>query len=91
MIFGLRLHRALTLKPPPGLGELQRKTGIPVDVFIAKPQEFSDEILVTGTTGSEEEANISPKIGGRVILVNAEPGMSVKRKQILVVIDEHLN
>lgn len=88
VIFGLRLHQALTLKPHPGLGELQKKTGIPVDVFIVKPQHFSNEISVTGIIGSEEEANISAKIGGRVMSVNANAGMFVNRNQKLLVIDD---
>ncbi|MCM8759115.1 MAG: efflux RND transporter periplasmic adaptor subunit [Candidatus Omnitrophica bacterium] len=87
-VLGLRLYRVLTSKPQPSLAELQKISGIPVDVFIVDPQPSSKEVIFTGTIGSEEEANISAKIGGRVAAVNADTGMLVKARQILVVIDD---
>ncbi|MCX7705992.1 MAG: efflux RND transporter periplasmic adaptor subunit [bacterium] len=88
IIFAFRLHQTLTVKPTPSISELQKEAGVPVEVLVVRAQKFSREILVTGTVGSEEEANIAPKIGGRVISVNAEPGMQVTKKQVLVVIDD---
>ncbi|MCM8825877.1 MAG: efflux RND transporter periplasmic adaptor subunit, partial [Candidatus Omnitrophica bacterium] len=57
-------------------------------VFVVKPQEHSNEIIVVGTTGADEEANISAKIPGRVVSVNADAGMFVKKGQALITIDD---
>lgn len=88
LIFAFRLYHKLTQKAAPGLSQLQKETGIPVDVFVIKPQEHSNEVIVVGTTGADEEANISAKIPGRVVSVNADAGMFVKKGQNLVTIDD---
>ncbi len=88
IILGLRIYQKISEKPAPGISQLQKEAGIPVDVFIVKKQSIFDEIVLTGAVGSEEEANISSKIPGRVISVDADTGMSVKAKQTLVIIDD---
>lgn len=88
IIFGIRLYQEIKKAPPLNISTLQEKSGIPVDVITVEPQNFSEEILVTGTIGSEEEANISTKIPGRVVAVYADAGMYVKANQVLAVIDE---
>ncbi|MCM8764845.1 MAG: efflux RND transporter periplasmic adaptor subunit, partial [Candidatus Omnitrophica bacterium] len=88
LIFAFRLYHKLTEKPAPSLSELQKKTGIPVDVFVVKPQGHSNEVTVVGTIGADEEANISAKIPGRVVSVNADAGIFVRKGQTLITIDD---
>ncbi len=87
-ILGFRIYQKSTAYTPPGIGEMQKQSGIPADVLVVQPQNFSKSIDATGTIGSEEEAYISAKIPGRVAAVNADAGMLVNKNQILLRIDD---
>ncbi|HXK45169.1 MAG TPA: efflux RND transporter periplasmic adaptor subunit, partial [bacterium] len=53
-----------------------------------KSVTFTQSITLTGVIGSDEEANISTKIPGRVTGVHADEGMIVNKDQTLVTIDD---
>jgi len=88
LIFGFRLYKKITTKIPPGLSEIQKQAGVPVEVSEVKSETFTDYISLTGTIGSDEEAKISTKIPGRVTGVYAQEGMSVNKNQVLITIDD---
>jgi len=88
LIFGFRLYKKITTKVPPGLSEIQKQTGVPVEIADVKSETFTQSITLTGIIGSDEEANISTKIPGRVTGVYADEGMTVNKGQTLATIDD---
>lgn len=88
VIIGFRLYQKFYQKAPPSLSQIQKQKGIPVDVLVVKKREISKEVIATGKIGSDEETYISSKVPGRVISVNVEEGMFIKKDQPLVIIDD---
>ncbi|MGC8805520.1 MAG: efflux RND transporter periplasmic adaptor subunit, partial [Candidatus Ratteibacteria bacterium] len=82
------LYKKITTKVPPGISEIQKQTGVPVEIADVKSETFTQSITLTGVVGSDEEANISTKIPGRVTGVYADEGMVVNQGQILLTIDD---
>ena len=88
VIFGFRLYKKITTKISPGLSEIQKQSGVPVEVSEVRYETFSEYIMLTGVIGSDEEAKISTKIPGRVTGVYADEGMIVAKGQSLITIDD---
>ncbi|MFZ5596063.1 MAG: efflux RND transporter periplasmic adaptor subunit [Bacillota bacterium] len=61
---------------------------LPVGVAMVVSQPFSEEVSIAGTIFPYREANLSPKVSGRVISINAGVGDKVSQGQTLFVIDQ---
>lgn len=74
-------------------GELQNKTrniksaGILVEGIIAKKENISEEIQVTGNIIPNEEVEIKSEIQGKIIEINFPEGGSVSKGQVIALID----
>ncbi len=86
-IFAFRIVHKFTVKAPPSIAQIQEKEGIPVEVIEIKPGVLAKFLNVTGTVGSEEEAYLSSKVGGRILKFYKDVGDSVKEGEKLVEID----
>jgi len=60
---------------------------INVKTKILKPENFNHYIIVNGNVQAEKEALISPEIGGKVEKILVIEGQSVKKNQLLVLIN----
>lgn len=77
----------LTAKSPLSIAQIQEKEGIPVEVIEINPDTFSKFLNVTGRVGSEQEAYLSSKTGGRILKFYKDAGDSVKNGEEIVSID----
>jgi len=64
-------------KPPAG-----------VDVIIATPEEFSNDIEVNGTVLSNEMVELHPEVSGRLVYLNIPDGAKVKEGTVLARIND---
>ena len=86
-IFAFRIVYKFTAKIPLSIAQIQEKEGIPVEVMKIKPDTLLKFINVTGRVGSEEEAYLSSKAGGRILKIYKDVGDTVKKDEKIVEID----
>lgn len=64
---------------------------MPVDAFVIKPSQISDNIVVPGSLRPFEETDIRAEVGGRVVEMNIREGTLVNKGTLLVkLFDEDL-
>lgn len=86
-IFAFRIVYKITVKTPPSIAQIQEKEGIAVEVITVRPDALLKLLNVTGSVGSEEEAYLSSKMGGRILKFYKDAGDIVKEGEELVGID----
>lgn len=86
-VVGLRIAHKLAEEPPLSLAQIQQREGIPVEVVEVRPDSITSFLAVTGVVGSEEEAYLSSKMGGRISKIYKDIGDTVKKGEKLVDID----
>ena len=59
-----------------------------VDVIIANPEEFSNDIEVNGTVLSNEMVELHPEVSGRLIYLNIQDGSKVKEGTVLARVND---
>jgi HlyD family secretion protein len=84
---GFKIIHKFTAKTPPSIAQIQEKEGIPVEVIEIKPDTILKFINVTGVVGSEEEAYLASKAGGRIWKLYKDVGDIVQEGEKLVEID----
>tara|TARA_B110000483_G_scaffold98783_1_gene121176 strand:+ start:3817 stop:4902 length:1086 start_codon:yes stop_codon:yes gene_type:complete len=62
--------------------------GLPVQAVPVIVGELLDEITAIGTVGANESVRIRTEIDGRLLKLNFDEGQSVKKGQVLVVLDD---
>ena len=60
----------------------------PVNIFIAKKQNFNESISSTGTALANEEASLMPEVAGKVIRIYFSEGTFVRKNTLLVKIND---
>ncbi len=63
---------------------------VAVEVLEVKPENFSHYIEVNGTVQAEEEAIVSPEVGGRIKAIYIKEGQEVKKGKLLVSLNTSL-
>ena len=86
-LFIFRIVGKITSKPPLSIAQIQQEQGIPVEVLEVKPGILSRFINVTGFVGSEEEAFLSSKTGGRILKFYKDVGDIVRKGDKIVGVD----
>ncbi len=86
-IFAFRIVHKIITKTPLSIAQIQEKEGIPVEVIEIKLGTLLKFLDVTGRIGSEEEAYLSSKAGGRILKFYKDAGDTVKKDEKLVEID----
>lgn len=86
-IFAFRIVHKITTKIPLSIAQIQEKEGIPVEIIKIMPGTLLKFINVTGRVGSEEEAYLSSKAGGRILKIYKDAGDTVKKDEKIVEID----
>jgi len=76
-------------KPSSQKEESQEETfgAAPVKVFKVKKQRISEKLLYTGTIEAWKKTNITPDIGGKIVLIHVEEGDRVRKGQLLAELD----
>ena len=87
IILGYRIILKVKYKPPPSLTEIQKQQGQPVEAQEIRPCDISSYIVISGIVGSEEEALLSSKTGGRILKIYRDIGDIVRKEEKLVSID----
>jgi membrane fusion protein (multidrug efflux system) len=88
LVFGLVISVVLTgcnskkVTVPKGRGP--GKGPLVVEGFLVRPTSISDDVEVPGTLFPFEETQIKAEVSGRVVLLNIQEGMVVKKGTLLV-------
>ncbi len=59
-----------------------------VKIFVANKQNFSEQILSTGTALANEEASLMPEVAGKIVKLYFKEGSFVKKNSLLVKIND---
>jgi len=86
-VIALIIIQKFSAKPPLSIAQIQEKEGIPVEVIEINPDTFSKFLNVTGRVGSEQEAYLSSKTGGRILKFHKDAGDVVREGEKIVEID----
>jgi RND family efflux transporter MFP subunit len=86
-IFALRIVHKIIIKAPLSIAQIQEKEGIPVEVIEIRPDALLKFLNVTGIVGSEEEAYLSSKVGGRILEIYKDAGETVKKGEKIIEVD----
>lgn len=84
---GVQLLRKMMEEPSLSLSQIQQEQGIPVEVMEVQPETFTSILSVSGMVGSEEEAYLSSKTGGRIAKIHKDIGVLVHKDELLAQID----
>ena len=68
----------------------ESNTTIPVLTDTVKYQQTAQEFSVTGTFSPSQEIAVTAETQGRIISINAEPGISVKKSQVLASLENEV-
>jgi len=85
--FAFKIVHKFTAKAPPSITQIQEQEGIPVEVIEIMPDTLFKFLNVTGRVGSEEEAYLSSKAGGRILKIYKDAGDTVKKGEKIVEVD----
>jgi RND family efflux transporter MFP subunit len=66
------------------------RSKVAVEVLEVKPEDFRHYIEVNGTVQAEEEAIVSPEVGGQIKKIYIKEGQEVKKGRLLVILNTSL-
>ncbi len=86
-VIALIIIQKFSAKPPLSIAQIQEQEGIPVEAIEIKPDTLLEFLNVTGKVGSEQEAYLSSKAGGRILKFHKDAGDVVRKGEKIVEID----
>ncbi|MBU0533721.1 MAG: efflux RND transporter periplasmic adaptor subunit [Candidatus Omnitrophica bacterium] len=86
-VIALIIIQKFNAKLPLSITQIQEKEGIPVEAVEIRPDSLLEFLNVTGRVGSEQEAYLSSKAGGRILEFHKDAGDVVIDGEKLVEID----
>jgi len=81
----LKLFNTEAGSPPPGS---MARAGLPVSVYVVKPDKISNRIMATGTVLANEEVELRSEITGKVEQILFREGSWAKKGDLLVKIND---
>jgi membrane fusion protein (multidrug efflux system) len=73
----------------PGMAAGKNSTTFtPVNIYVAKKEQLTNKLFVTGTIIANEEITLMPEISGKIVKLNINEGDEVKKDELLVKIND---
>lgn len=88
LLVGLIVYRINTNKENDAPRERAGKSALTVGAKVIQPQQFSEELSLSGSLEANEQITIQPEISGLVVSINFQEGAMVAKGQVLLTLND---